>query len=183
MQTTYSTDRLILSILTQADGDKVLSFYERNKDFFERWEPERDQNFYTYAYQRVTLSIEYNLLLQSKLLRFWVFEKDNLHNIIGTVNFYNIALQSFSTCQIGYKFDQNYVGKGYAFESISKGMEILFHEFKLHRIEANIMPSNLPSIKLISNLGFQYEGIAKSSIQIKGIWEDHARYAYINNNI
>lgn len=180
MQMTYSTDRLILSILTHSDAEKVLSFYERNKDFFERWEPERDPNFYTYAYQRVTLSIEYNLMLQSKLLRFWVFEKDNLHDIIGTVNFYNITLGSFSTCQIGYKFDQNYARNGYAYESIKKGMDVLFHELKLHRIEANIMPMNQPSIKLIEKLGFHYEGVAESSIQIKGLWEDHARYAYLN---
>lgn len=179
MQMTFSTERLLLNILTHTDADKVLHFYERNRDYFERWEPQRDKNFYTLAYQRVTLSIEYNLMLQGKLLRFWVFHPDDEERIIGTVNFYNIVQGAYSTCQIGYKFDREYTGFGYAFESIKKCMDILFLEHKLHRIEASIMPNNFRSINLIERLGFQYEGTAESSIQINGKWEDHARYAYV----
>lgn len=182
MQMTCATDRLVLNILHQNEADKVLSFYERNKEYFEPWESERDPNFYTLAYQRLTLSIEYNLMLQSKSLRFWVFCRNNPQTIIGAVNFYNIIRGSYSTCQLGYKLDQNYIGNGYAFESIQAGMGILFEEYKLHRIEANIMPSNYRSIQLIKKLGFQYEGLAKSSIQINSKWEDHARYAFLCNS-
>ncbi len=182
MQMTNYTDRLVLSILPNSEADKVLAFYENNKDFFEPWEPEREPNFYTISYQRITLSIEYNLMLQTKALRFWAFEQDNLHNIIGTVNFYNILRGPYSTCQIGYKFDQNHTGKGYALESIQAGMDLLFQEYHIHRIEANIMPSNRPSIHLIEKLGFSYEGLAVSCIKVNGQWQDHSRYAYINND-
>lgn len=177
---TNYTNRLVLSILHNSDADKVLAFYDNNKAFFEPWEPERDPNFYTLSYQRVNLSIEYNLMLQSKSLRFWVFEQDNLHNIIGTVNFYNILRGPYSTCQIGYKFDKNYTGKGYASESIRSAMSMLFQEYHIHRIEANIMPSNRPSIHLIEALDFSYEGLAESCFKVNGQWQDHARYAYIN---
>ncbi len=181
MQMTCTTDHLILTILHPNDADKVLSFYEKNKEHFEPWEPERDPNFYTLAYHRLTLSIEYNLILHSKLLRFWVFHRDDPQTIIGSVNFYNIIQGSYSTCQLGYKLDRNYIGNGYAFESIQAGMGILFEEQPLHRIEANIMPSNQRSINLIEKLGFSYEGLSKSSIQINSKWEDHARYAFICN--
>jgi len=60
-------------------------------------------------------------------------------------------------------------------------MHILFQEYHIHRVEANIMPSNLPSIHLIEKLGFSYEGLAASSIKVNGQWQDHARYSYINN--
>lgn len=182
MQMTYYTNRLVLSILPNSEADKVLTFYENNKAFFEPWEPERDPNFYTISYQRITLSIEYNLMFQSKALRFWVFQQDNLHNIIGTVNFYNILRGPYSTCQLGYKFDQKYTGKGYALESIQAGMNILYQEYHIHRIEASIMPTNLPSIRLIETLGFSYEGLAVSSIKVGVQWQDHARYAYVNND-
>jgi [ribosomal protein S5]-alanine N-acetyltransferase len=180
MQMTYSTDRLILNILHPNDADKVLSFYENNKEHFERWEPEREPNFYTLPYQRLSLSIEYNLMMQSKILRYWVFHPDDMQTIIGSVNFYNITRGSYFTCQLGYKFDQLYMGRGYAFESIQAGMEILLSDHKIHRIEANIMPSNYRSIHLIEKLGFSYEGLAVSSIHINNKWEDHARYAFIN---
>jgi ribosomal-protein-alanine N-acetyltransferase len=139
-------------------------------------------NFYTLPYQRLSLSIEYNLMQQSKLLRYWVSHPDNPDILIGSINFYNIVKGSYFTCQLGYKFDHRYNGSGYAFESVKAGMDILFEEQKLHRIEANIMPSNLRSIHLIQKLGFFYEGLSKSNIKINHGWEDHIRYAYINPN-
>jgi len=181
MQMTFTTDRLILNVLHQNDANKVLFFYERNKEYFEPWEPERDPNFYTPSYHRLTLSIEYNLMLQSKLLRYWVFKREDPQTIIGSVNFYNIVRGSHSSCQLGYKFDEHHKGNGYAIESVQASMGILFEEHQLHRIEANIMPSNSRSINLIKKLGFTYEGLAKSSIQINSEWEDHARYALICN--
>lgn len=180
MQMSYHTERLILKVLHPNDADKVLAFYENNKEHFEPWEPERDPNFYTLPYQRLSLSIEYNLMLQSKLLRYWVFLKDSPQTLIGSVNFYNIVKGSYYTCQLGYKFDSRYTGKGYALESIKAGMQILFSDYKIHRIEANIMPRNTPSVRLIEKLGFSYEGLSKASIHINNKWEDHARYAYIN---
>lgn len=181
MQMTYNTERLTLNILHPNDADKVLAFYESNKEHFEPWEPERDPNFYTLPYQRLSLSIEYNLMLQSKLLRYWVFLKDSPQAIIGSINFYNIIKGSYYTCQLGYKFDCHHTGKGYALESIRAGMQILFSDQRIHRIEANIMPLNVRSVNLIEKLGFNYEGLSKSSIHINHKWEDHSRYAYINS--
>ena len=179
MQMTCTTDHLILSILYPNDAEKVLLFYDKNKDFFEPWEPERETNFYTLSYQRLSLAVEHNLIMNSKLLRYWIFHQKDPQKIIGTVNFYNIIRGSYSCCQLGYKLDQEYIGNGFALESVQTGMELLFEEYGLHRIEANIMPSNSRSINLVEKLGFSYEGLSKSSIQINSKWEDHARYALI----
>ncbi len=59
MQMGIQTERLQLRILHPNEADKVLIFYSQNKDQFEPWEPERDVNFYTLSYQRLSLSIEY----------------------------------------------------------------------------------------------------------------------------
>lgn len=182
MQLTFNTDRLVLRILHPNDADKVLAFYEENREHFEPWEPERDLNFYTLPYQRLSLSIEYNLMQQAKLLRYWVFTSDDPDTIIGSINFYNILKGSYYSCQLGYKFDHRYTGRGYAYEAVKSSMDVLFMEHNIHRIEANIMPTNLRSIHLIQKLGFSYEGLCKSSIKINHKWEDHIRYAYINPN-
>ena len=180
MQMSIQTDRLQLRVLHPGEADKVLNFYSQNKEHFEPWEPERDLNFYTLSYQRLSLSIEYNLMQQLKLIRYWVFLKDDPQTIIGSVNFYNIVKGSYYTCQLGYKFDQRYLGQGYALEGVKEAMNILLSDYEIHRIEANIMPSNLRSIHLIKKLGFQYEGLATSNIRINHKWEDHARYAFVN---
>lgn len=179
MQMTCTTDHLILSILHPNNADKVLLFYEKNKESFEPWEPEREPNFYTLSYQQVSLTVEYNMISNKKLLRYWVFHRDDPQTIIGSVNFYNIIRGAYSCCQLGYKLDEDYVGNGYALESVQAGIDLLLEEHGLHRIEANIMPSNKRSINLIKKLGFHYEGLCKSSIKINGKWEDHARYALI----
>lgn len=180
MQMICYTDRLILKVLNQNDANKVLDFYIRNKDFFEEFEP-RTSNFYTLAFQKAALSYENSLMIKSKALRYYVFEQCNPDKIIGTVSFSNIIRGSFMSCQLGYKFDQLFLRRGYATEALDQCIYIIFHDYKLHRIEAYIKPSNLPSIHLIEKFGFQYEGIAYQSIKIRDKWEDHFRYARINN--
>lgn len=182
MVMSYTTDRLILQVLQSKDADKVLSFYERNKNHFDCWEPKRSPDFYTLAYQTTSLILEYNLMLKSKLFRLWIFLKDNPDTIIGCVNFYNICKGPYSSCQIGYKIDHEYTNKGYAYEAINYSLKLIPKEYHLHRVEAKIMPSNFPSIKLIEKLGFFFEGLSRSSVEINGKREDHMLYAYLFEN-
>lgn len=179
MNTSYTTNRLILRLLETKDTVNVLSFYNRNRDHFEPWEQKRSPNFYTYNYQYTSLAIEKELINTKKMLRFWIFLKKNSNLIIGSINFYNITEGCFSNCQVGYKIDQNYIGMGFTYEAIKFALKVLKKEYKLHRVEARIMPSNIYSIKLIEKLGFSNEGLARSSIKINGEWEDHFVYAYI----
>lgn len=182
MQMQYTTERLILRILTSGHSSEVLSFLTENKEFFEPFEPSKASNFYTLSYQRALLTYEYNSAIKMKGIRFWIYKKDSPEEIIGTVSFHNIQKGILQSCQIGYKFHNKYQGQGYATESLHKGIEIIFNELGLHRIEAYIMPSNTASIHFINSLGFLYEGKAIKNIKIQGSWEDHEQYSLINPN-
>lgn len=180
MSTIHETSRLILSQLQRDSAAQVLDFYDKNRTIFERWEPKRADNFYTPAYQKASLSAEYHQTLEGKLLRFWVFLQDRPEEIIGSLCFQNFLKGPYQSCSLGYKFDPNYHHQGYAYESIKKGLEILFDKHPIHRVEAHIMPENLPSIRLIERLHFTYEGLSKSFASINDQWADHKRYSYIN---
>lgn len=182
MNNSYETDRLLLKFLKKESADMVLSFYEENKSHFEPWEPKRGSNFYTLPYHRASLIAEQNQIAEGKLLRYWVFTKDNPWEIIGSVCFQNFLHEPYQSCSLGYKFSHKYQHKGYATESIQKCIEIVFEEYHMHRIDAYIMPSNAPSLRLIERLSFTYEGLSRSYAKINGLWEDHKRYAMINQN-
>lgn len=176
----YETDRLVITQLNKDSAQMVLTFYEENSDLFEPWEPKRAEHFYTLSYQKASLSAEYHQRLEGKLLRYWVLLKDNPEDIIGTFCFQNFLRGPYQSCSLGYKFSGKYQHKGYAYESISKGIEMLLKEHPVHRIEAFIMPDNTPSIRLIKRLKFVYEGTCHSYANINGVWTDHRRYSYIN---
>lgn len=177
---TYETERLLLKILNKEAAPMVLRFYEDNKEHFEPWEPQRGNNFYTLAYQKASLSAEAVQMSEGKLLRFWVFLKSNPDEIIGTVCFQNILKEPYYSCTIGYKFSHRHLRRGYATESIRKASEIIFKEYRMHRIEAYILPNNFPSLQLIERLGYHYEGTSLSFARIGGEWADHMRFSFIN---
>lgn len=180
MQKSYVTDRLILKTLGKEAASMVLSFYSENKSHFEPWEPARCVNFYTLAYHKASLAAEANQMAEGKVLRYWVFLKDKPEELVGSLSFQNFLREPFKSCSLGYKFSQKYLRRGYAYESISKGIEVIFDEYHMHRIEAFIMENNEPSLGLIEKLSFQNEGISYSYARINDVWTDHKRYSLIN---
>ena len=48
-----------------------------------------------------------------------------------------------------------------------------FQELGLHRIEGNVMPRNKASIRVLEKNGYRPEGMARSYLEINGVWEDH----------
>ena len=51
----------------------------------------------------------------------------------------------------------------------------------LHRFEANIMPGNHASIHVALAAGFTFEGYSPDYLMIRGVWEGHEHYVYINS--
>jgi len=174
------TERLQLRILNQDAAALVLAFYEANRAAFEPWEPVRGANFYTLSYHKASLTAEFHQMTEGKLIRYWLFLKENPEQIIGSVCFQNLQKEPYQSGILGYKLGQIYQHQGYAIEGIRKCLDILFHEYHFHRIEAYIMPHNKPSQKLIERLDFQWEGTARSFARINGAWKDHNRYVLIN---
>jgi len=180
MKLTYETDRLILKILSDEYTEKILEFLESNKDFFQSFEPIKSSEYYTFNYQESIIKNEYLSALGFRYIRFYVFEKKDPNKIIGTVSLSNILPFPYSSSIVGYKFDPDFHGYGYATEALTKTIDFAFKEIKLHRIQAFILSENLSSLRLIERLGFNYEGTDLKAIDVNGKWMDHLRYSLIN---
>ena len=44
---------------------------------------------------------------------------------------------------------------------------------RLHRVQANHLPENQRSARLLQRLGFRVEGLAREYLYINGAWRDH----------
>lgn len=180
MKMIYETDRLELDILPDTAAAQVLQFYLDNREVFEMYETDRPEHFYTEEFQKTLLQCEFNLAVKQSALRFWVYEKCSQDKIIGTVSLQNIRRGFYQSCELGYKFDERFWGRGYAKESISKCIWIAFEELKLHRIEAQVLPENKASRRLLWSLGFELEGIKKQNVKLHGAWKDHEIYGLLS---
>ncbi|RDU23479.1 GNAT family N-acetyltransferase [Anaerosacchariphilus polymeriproducens] len=180
MNLIYETNRLYLSVLNEKYASNVLDFYLNDKELFEKYEPQRTLNFYTRTYQKANLNFEYQLFIKSASIRFWVFEKTQPEKIIGSISFLNIQRNAFQSCQLGYKFASAFHHRGYATEALKKGIDIIFSELGLHRIEAFVLPENLPSKKVLERLDFAFEGTCKDYAFLQGEWRTHERFALCN---
>jgi len=182
MKLRYETDRLILKILEPTEADSVLRFYLDNKDLFEKNEPEREEGFYTAEHQRAILTAEYNMAMQGTLFRFWLYRKSAPTEIIGTVSIRDIKRHYRQSCLLGYKLGEQYFHQGYATEALREIIRIIFDELLLHRISAQVMTDNKPSIRLMERLGFVNEGIERKVFYLHGVWTDHIRYSLISSH-
>lgn len=183
MQTVYETERLLLKVIDRNHAEAVLDYYIRNKVFLEDWEASKNSDFYTKEYQEKLIMCDEINRRNGRSLRLWIFKKGNENRVIGTIGFNNIIKGAFLSCHLGYKLDKDEINKGYITEAIKKGIDIMFDEYKLHRIEANIMPRNMRSLRVAEKLGFYNEGTAYKYLKINGRWEDHIHMVLLNDNI
>lgn len=179
----YETERLHLKALDSAYARRVLNYYQRNQQFLEKWEPARPESFYNLEYHVQKMYSESMGIENGNMLRLWVMKKEEPEKVIGLVGFNNIIRGAFQSCHLGYSLDAEEINKGYMTEAIAKGIEVIFDEYRLHRIEANIMPRNTASMKVVEKLGFYNEGLAYQYLKINGKWEDHIHMVLLNDQV
>ena len=70
-------------------------------------------------------------------------------------------------------------GQGYMGDAVRLVIRHAFDGLGLHRLEANIQPDNVASIRLVEHCGFHKEGLSRRYLKIGGRWRDHERWAIL----
>lgn len=83
---------------------------------------------------------------------------------------------------IGYTLAPEHHGKGYAGEAAGAVLDALFASGEVHRATATLDPANHASMRVIEQLGFRYEGLARSSELIRGEWLDDMRFGLLRDD-
>ena len=97
--------------------------------------------------------------------------------IVGMVNLSQIFRGPFCNAIMGYWVGEKFAKAGYTSEGVRLVLGRAFGELVLHRVEANVVPTNAASIALAKGVGFREEGYSPRYLEIAGAWQDHVRFA------
>lgn len=161
-------------------AEQVVEYYKRNRDFLEAFEPVRREEFFSLEYQQEALKKEMAEYEARTAFRFYIMSMEQPSKIIGIIALNNVVWEAFCSAFLGYKLDKEFVNKGYMSGAVEMLTKYAFEELGLHRIEANVMPKNKASLRVLEKNQFINEGVAKYYLNINGVWEDHIHMVKIN---
>lgn len=84
------------------------------------------------------------------------------------------------TAEVGYWIDESREGQGIAGASIRCLVEYLLERGDIGRVQARTAVDNVRSRAMLERLGFEFEGVLRSSQRIDGGRVDMAMYALLN---
>jgi len=99
--------------------------------------------------------------------------------LVGFVNVNNIVRGALQSGFLGYGAFASHAGRGLMTEGLRAVLGTVFADLGLHRVEANIQPSNHRSIDIVRRLGFEKEGFSRRYLRVDGDWRDHERWALV----
>jgi len=99
--------------------------------------------------------------------------------VVGLININCIVRGHFQSAYLGYGIGQLFARRGYMTEGLRLVTRYAFTQMGLHRVEANVQPTNVASIALVRRCGFRKEGFSPRYLEVAGEWRDHERWALL----
>jgi ribosomal-protein-alanine N-acetyltransferase len=177
------SERLILKSLTAGDAENYYIFLMRNAEFLKPWSPAYKQDYFNLEHHKKRFEHMEKETIEGRYIKFGIYLTNDTKTIIGSVSLSGIIHGPFKSSYIAYQIDEKQNGRGYATESVKCCIDYAFNTLKLHRLEANVIPRNKASIRVVEKLGFTSEGLSKKYLQINGVWEDHMHYVLLNESV
>lgn len=97
--------------------------------------------------------------------------------LVGQLTIAEITRGSAQNCHVGYWVDQAVAGRGIVPTAVALAVDHCFFTAGLHRVEVNVRPENLASLRVVEKLGFRREGVKLRYLHIDGAWRDHLSFA------
>lgn len=141
------TQRLILRSFRAEDGEDLHAYLSQEEVV--RFEP--------YGVYEEAASKE-EALRRATDPAFWAVCLKDSGRVIGNLYFQQQAPPEFQTWELGYVFNSEYHGNGYAAEACHELLAYGFGTLGIRRVTAHCDPDNHPSWKLLERLKLRREG-------------------------
>ena len=176
------TENLRLSVLRKSEAAKACEYFTVNREFHKEFAQTHTEEYFTVPVQKKYLASDCESFLEGSLVPLWITEKGS-DKLIGRISFFNFAYGGMMSCACGYHLDKDHTGRGVMTEALKGALAFVFDEYKMHRIEAFILPENEPSLNLVKRLGFHYEGQRISYMHINGRYRDHEAFYILEDDM
>ncbi len=174
------TARLTLVLGTAALAAEHVAFFARNDAHFRPWDPPRPDGLLSEAYWQAQLARAEAEFEAGTAVRLAALDKAAPHTMVARINLTQIARGPFQSAILGYAVDAAREGQGLMREALAAVIAHAFGPLALHRLEANVRPENVRSLRLLRSLGFEQTGLAPRYLFIDGAWRDHLQHQLIN---
>jgi RimJ/RimL family protein N-acetyltransferase len=108
----------------------------------------------------------------------WVIVPHGAERMIGTCSLFAIDARH-RRAMVGYALARAHWGSGLATEALRLALAHAFGAMRLHRLEADIDPRNLASVRLIERVGFAREGLQRERWIVGDDIQDSALYGLL----
>lgn len=96
----------------------------------------------------------------------WAIRLQHDQRLIGTCG-YNYWARHNNSAEIGYDMRQDQWKNGYTTEAVRAVLQFGFDKMRLNRVEADVLPGNHASVRVLEKLNFKEEGLLRQ----RGFWE------------
>jgi len=173
------TQKLRLREFDPEQAEEIAKYHQRNLAHFRSSSPPRPSEFHSIDAWRGRLRQTGDPASPSAI-RIGIYVNATPNVLVGHVELSEIARGAFLSCYVGYGIDAEFQGRGIMFEAVGAVINYAFSSLGLHRIQANYMPTNVRSGRLLRRLGFRQEGFAREYLFLGGQWQDHIMTALLN---
>ena len=174
------TPRLLLRALTEQDRAAFVRAQEVSREFWAPWSAAPDDDSPNALFDR-QLARTLTGLETGKDLRLAAFLDDG--RLAALLGLNEIVRGAFQNAYAGWRVTADVVRQGIGTEAVAALLDLAFapppEGAGLHRVQANIIPANVASLRLAEKLGFRREGLAQAYLQIAGRWQDHVMFAKV----
>ncbi|WP_310551572.1 GNAT family N-acetyltransferase [Paenibacillus glufosinatiresistens] len=95
-------------------------------------------------------------------VKWGIFFSDDPDSLLGIIEVFEIH-QKVNALTLGYYLSESRWGQGIASEAVGLVVRFLFQQVKVNRIQAEVMPGNGASKRVLLRNGFKYEGTLRQA--------------------
>lgn len=173
------TERFDLRRLRAADREEYVRVHSLSREHFAPWMPARAAgDSFEVLFERELAHTEAGWAAGSEARMAAVLPDGRL---AGIFTLSQIARGPFQNAYAGWRVSVDQIGRGLATLGVTALLDLAFAPspkgLGLHRVQANVIPTNHASLRVAEKTGFRREGLAKAYLEIAGSWQDHVMLA------